>query len=82
MRVYNDGRKTVLEMPPAMANGELLSLVVLRKEGGLFSDDKTDRLNSRFVNGRYIVDGIFDKAVLISGVGSDQQRVEITRGGK
>lgn len=82
VRVYNDGRKTVLEMPPAMANGELLSLVVLRKEGGLFSDDKTDRLNSRFVNGRYIVDGIFDKAVLISGVGSDQQRVEITRGGK
>jgi type IV secretion system protein VirB9 len=82
VRVYNDGRKTVVEMPPAMANGELLSLAVLRKEGGLFSDDKQDRLNTRFVNGRYIVDGLFDKAVLVSGVGSDQLRVEITRGGK
>lgn len=81
VRVYNDGRKTVVEMPPAMANGELLSLLVLRKEGGLFSDDRIDRLNSRYLNGRYIVDGLFDKAVLVSGVGGDQQRVEITRGG-
>ncbi|NML17010.1 P-type conjugative transfer protein TrbG [Azohydromonas sp. G-1-1-14] len=81
-RVYNNGSKTVVEMPPDMANGELLSLVVLREEGGLFSDDKQDRLNGRFVNGRYIVDGLFDKAVLVSGVGRNQLRVEITRGGK
>jgi type IV secretion system protein VirB9 len=83
VRVYSTRSKTVVEMPPAMAHGELLSLLVLRKEGGLFSDDKLDQLNGRFVDGRYIVDGIFDKAVLVSGVGSDQKRVEITRkGGK
>lgn len=82
VRVYDNGRRTVLEMPPEMEHGELLSLVVLRQDGGFFRDDRTDYLNSRFVNGRYIVDGIFDKAVLISGIGGDQQRVEISRGGK
>jgi len=29
---------------------------------------------------RYIVDTIFDKAILVSGVGSSQDKVTITRG--
>lgn len=79
VRVYNDGRKTVVEMPPATANGELLSLVLLRKEGGLFSDEEAERIATRYQNGRYIVDAVFDRAILIAGVGNDQQRVTITR---
>ncbi|WP_066335863.1 P-type conjugative transfer protein TrbG [Azohydromonas lata] len=82
VRVYNNGRKTVVEMPPDMQNGELLSLLVLREGGGMFSDDKLERLTTRFVNGRYTVDGVFDKAILVAGVGSDQERVEITRRAK
>lgn len=82
LRVYNNGAKTVVQVPPAMANGELLALLVLRKEGGVFSDDKQERLTTRFVGDRYTVDGLFDKAVLVSGVGDDQKRVVITREGK
>lgn len=81
-RVYNNGRKTVIEMPPSMANGELLALALVREEGGMFGDDKLDRINSRFHDGRYTVDAVFDKAILIAGVGRDQQRVTITRGRK
>jgi type IV secretion system protein VirB9 len=79
VRVYNDGRKTVVEMPPETANGELLSLVLLRKEGGDFSEDQPERVATRYQNGRYIVDAVFDRAILIAGVGSEQQRVTITR---
>ncbi len=79
VRVYNDGRKTVVEMPPGTSNGELLSLVLLRREGGIISDDQPERIATRYQNGRYIVDAVFDKAILIAGAGSDQQRVTITR---
>jgi type IV secretion system protein VirB9 len=79
VRVYNDGRKTIIEMPKAMAQTEAPSLLVVRREGGLFSDDETVMINYRVQGERYIVDTIFDKAILIAGVGSSQDRVTITR---
>lgn len=80
VRVYNDGSKTIIEMPSAMARTEAPTLLVVRKDGGLFSDDDTVMVNYRVQGDRYIVDTVFDKAILIAGVGSSQDRVTIQRG--
>jgi type IV secretion system protein VirB9 len=79
VRVYNDGVKTVIQMPAAMAQTEAPTLLVVRKEGGLFSDDETVMVNYRVQGDRYIVDTVFDKAILIAGVGRGQDRVTITK---
>lgn len=78
VRVYNDGRKTVIQLPASAAQGEAPALLVLKKEGGFFSEDETVMVNYRVHGDRYIVDSIFDKAILIAGVGSNQDRVVIT----
>lgn len=80
VRVYNNGVKTVIQMPAAMAQTEAPTLLVVRKEGGLFADDETVMVNYRVQGDRYIVDTVFDKAILIAGVGRGQDRVTITRG--
>ena len=79
-RVYNDGRKTIIEMPSTMQQSEAPALLVVRKDGGLFTDAETQMVNYRVQGDRYIVDTIFDKAILVSGVGSSQDKVTITRG--
>jgi P-type conjugative transfer protein TrbG len=79
VRVFNDGSKTILQMSKAMAQTEAPTLLVLRKEGGLFTDDETVMVNYRVQGDRYIVDTVFDKAILIAGVGDSQDRVTITR---
>lgn len=79
-RVYNDGRKTIIEMPSTMQQSEAPALLVVRKDGGMFSDAETQMVNYRVQGNRYIVDTIFDKAILVSGVGSSQDKVTITRG--
>lgn len=80
VRVFNDGKKTIIQMPFSMEQTEAPTLLVIRSNGGLFSDDDTVMVNYRVQGDRYIVDTIFDKAILISGVGSDQDRVTISRG--
>ena len=80
VRVYNDGVKTIIQMPTAMAQTEAPTLLVVRKDGGLFSDDETVMINYRVHGDRYIVDTVFDKAILIAGIGPGQDRVTITRG--
>lgn len=82
VRVYNDGRKTIIEMPAAMAHTEAPTLLVVREDGGLFTEDETVLVNYRVQGGRYIVDTVFDKAILIAGVGGGQDRVTLTRMGK
>jgi P-type conjugative transfer protein TrbG len=80
IRVYNDGVRTIIQMPGAMAQTEAPTLLVVRKEGGLLSDDETVMVNYRIHGDRYIVDTVFDKAILIAGVGRGQDRVTITKG--
>lgn len=79
VRVYNDGVKTIIQMPATMGQTEAPTLLVVRKEGGLFSDDETVTVNYRVQGDRYIVDSVFQKAILIAGVGSSQDRVTITK---
>jgi P-type conjugative transfer protein TrbG len=79
VRVYNDGKKTIIQMPSTMSQTEAPALLVVRKDGGMFTDAETVMVNYRVQGDRYIVDAVFDKAILIAGVGSDQARVTITR---
>ena len=82
VRVYNDGQKTIIQMPPSMSQTEAPTLLIVRKEGGVFTDDETEIVNYRVQGDRYIVDSIFNRAILIAGVGGDQDSVTIQKGGK
>jgi type IV secretion system protein VirB9 len=79
VRVYNDGVRTIIQMPAAMKWTEAPILLVVRKEGGWFRDDETEEINFRIHDDRFIVDKVFQKALLIAGVGGNQERVTITR---
>ncbi len=79
VRVYNDGARTVIEMPPSIAQTEAPILLLVRKEGGLFTEAEEVLVNYSLQGSRYIVDTIFEKAVLVAGVGSHQDRVTIQR---
>ena len=80
LRVYNDGVKTIIQMPATLSQTEAPILLVVRKDGGLFTDEESVQVNYRLQNDRFIVDSIFDKAILVAGVGSSQDRVTIRRG--
>ena len=67
-------------MPRSMEQTEAPTLLVVRRDGGLFRDAETVMVNYRVQGDRFIVDTVFDKAILIAGVGSGQDRVTITRG--
>lgn len=73
VRVYNDGVKTIVQMPQTMQQTEAPALLVVG------SDKKEQLVNYRLHGDRYIVDQIFAKAVLIAGVGKGQTRITITR---
>ena len=79
VRVYNDGARTVIEMPPSITQTEAPILLLVRKEGGLFTEAEEVLVNYSLQGSRYIVDTIFEKAVLVAGVGSHQDRVTIQR---
>jgi type IV secretion system protein VirB9 len=51
----------------------------VRREGGLFDDGETVQVNYRIQGNRYIVDTVFDSAILIAGVGKYQDAVAIKR---
>lgn len=80
LRVYNDGVKTIIQMPATLSQAEAPVLLVVRKDGGLFTDEESVQVNYRLQGDRYIVDSLFDKAILVAGVGSRQDRVTIRKG--
>lgn len=80
-RVYNDGVKTIIEMPPTFSQGEAPTLLVVRESGSLFKKDEEVMVNYRLQDGRYIVDTLFRKAVLVAGVGVAQRKIVIERRG-
>ena len=66
-------------MPEAMAQSEAPTLLVVRREGGVFEDDETVQVNYRIQGNRYIVDTVFDSAILIADVEGNQDAVAIKR---
>lgn len=65
-------------MPRTMAQSEAPALLVLRSLG-LFKKSESVMVNYRLQGCRYIVDGVFDKAILVIGSGSSQEKITITR---
>jgi type IV secretion system protein VirB9 len=72
--VKNDGRKTYIFMTEQMKRTEAPALLVLRRNKYLFGYDKV-LANYRLQHKIYIVDTIFDRAILVSG----QDKVTIFR---
>lgn len=75
VRVYNDGRKTIIQMPEIMKQTEAPTLLLVGGDG-----EENTIVNYRLQGDRYIVDSVFQTAILIAGVGDKQDRVEIGRG--
>ncbi len=69
-RVFDDGSKTFIQMP---AISEALNLPVLY----ILRNKQLALVNYRYKKPYYIIDGLFRKAYLISGKGSDEVRIEI-----
>ncbi len=71
IRAFDDGVHTYLQMPAGMKSSEAPALLVAGPAGnGL--------VNYRVAGNYYIVDRMFDQAVLLAGVGRAQDRVTIT----
>jgi type IV secretion system protein VirB9 len=74
VRVYDDGRQTVIEFPAAVAQAEMPPLSVDGPDG-----KPTSLVNYRVSGQRLIVDRLFAKAQLKLGQGRGQQKVDIER---
>jgi len=82
LRVFNDGHKTILQMPEILSQTEAPSLLVLRGEDSVFPwGDKAEQVmvNYRVQGNRYVVDSIPERMILVAGAGSHQSKVVITR---
>lgn len=76
VRVFDDGAKTYIQMPPSLEHMEAPVLLVIGPDG------KGIMTNYRVQQQTYIVDRLFDRARLILGAGKKAQKVEISRTGK
>jgi P-type conjugative transfer protein TrbG len=66
VNVYNDGKKTYVVMTEEMTRTEAPAMLVLRRNNSLFGYDKV-LANYRVQHKTYIVDTVFDRAILVSG---------------
>jgi type IV secretion system protein VirB9 len=67
-RVFDDGTRTWIEMPPSTSP---IAPALL--------GDNHAALNYRVIGNHYVVDGLFSEAELVAGVGRQQDRVTISR---
>ena len=73
VRVFDDGTRVFIQMPDAMRVTEAPALLVKTRAGD------TALVNYRLRQQYYVVDKLFDTAVLVVGVGRQQERVTIRR---
>ena len=71
VRVFNDGKKTIIELPAKAQYKKIPILSVLD------SNKETEIVNYRFLNNKFVVDKLFDNAILLSGSGRSQKRINI-----
>lgn len=72
VRVFNDGTHTYIQMPEQMKSAEAPVLLLLDK------DDKPQIVNYRVKDSYYVVDKLFERAMLVVGVESNQSKVTIS----
>lgn len=70
LQVFDDGRQMFIKLPASVQSGD--APVLLVRNGG-----QDTMANFRLKNLAMVVDGVFPEAILISGVGSKQQRITI-----
>jgi P-type conjugative transfer protein TrbG len=73
IRVFDDGKKTYIQISEAAKNREAPVLVVIGPDG------KQEMVNYRVKDDMYIVDRLFDHAQLVLGSGKKARKVEIDR---
>lgn len=80
--VYTDGSRTVVDFGRVIE--DMPVLVGIGNDGGLFSSPSRYTMNVNVIAGgsKLLVDGVFDKAALVAGLGSDQREVLIKRRGR
>ena len=76
LRVFDDGAKTYIQMPPAIEHMEAPVLLVIGTDG------QGTMTNYRVQQQTYIVDRLFEHARLVLGSGKKAQKVEISRSRK
>ncbi|MES9955798.1 MAG: P-type conjugative transfer protein TrbG [Sedimenticola sp.] len=74
VRVFDDGSHTYIDLPREAKHRDAPILLVK-------SGDEERLVNYRMHGERFIVDSLFDEAELLSGVGTNQQKVIIRRSG-
>jgi type IV secretion system protein TrbG len=75
IRAYDDGSHVFIQMGSGMSTNDAPALLIASGGG-------TQMVNYRVVDGAcYVVDRLFDKAILLSGVGREQDRVTIAYSG-
>jgi type IV secretion system protein TrbG len=75
VNVYSKDGKTYIEMPSSVRHKEA-PVLFEEKKSGWFHHSK-DLVNYRVHGKWYVVDRVLDSAVLVSGVGATQEKVEI-----
>lgn len=76
-RAYSDGVHTYIQFPDSMRSSDSPSLLTLARDGSWFSNPTGQLVNYRKEGNTYVVDQVIDRAELVVGVGSNQQRVII-----
>jgi type IV secretion system protein TrbG len=74
IRAFDDGSHMYIQMPPGMKSSEAPALLVNTGSG-------TQMVNYRVRGNYYVVDRLVTDAILVSGVGRDQDRVTISYAG-
>ena len=74
VRAFDDGSHVYIEMAPGMKTSDAPALLIAAGGG-------TQMVNYRVQGNYYVVDRLFNQAVLVSGVGRQQDRVTIAYAG-
>ena len=70
LRAFDDGAHVYIQMPPGMKTSYAPALLVGAADG-------SQMVNYRVRGNYYVVDRLFDSAVLVAGVGREQDRVSV-----
>ncbi len=74
IRAFDDGSHVYIQMPAGMKTSEAPALLINAGSG-------TQMVNYRVAGNYYVVDRLFSDAILVSGVGRDQDRVTVSYAG-
>ncbi|MFZ2062229.1 MAG: P-type conjugative transfer protein TrbG [Candidatus Binatus sp.] len=70
VRAFDDGAHVYIQMPPTMKTADAPALLIAASGGN-------QMVNYRVRGNYYVVDRLFDNAVMVAGVGREQDRVSV-----